>query len=412
MFAISHGARGALAYLKTHPEITDIKMYSDNSSAISIIFDPSPHPSQQSSIDFCNAIHEIFTINPTITFSLVWTPGHGGSTGMTIVDRLAKSGAKSRLTPVHSFASLSHVLSEIREKNPLKNWKEHIEDHPIKEDSLFFQNSQILRPSLKPPKWFKKLNRPITSRLTQFITGHGYTTEYFDRFKIPNRGACDCSTSLTTPYPPVPLTREHAIKACPRFADARESLRRHAPRVSHRKWPTSNLLKADLLEHFVTFLTESSALSRKYSTATGELRPDPKRGAIHTGDPTNTIRTRDHSVLLERSPKQDHRMAGEPHSDHRNRQQHGTRLPDQQPSMVGGSQGRSIQIVTVLVRPAPTISTTPTISATPTLFSHDPTSDQTRAHQGSHQSQLPQPTHSTGTIGTERLIIQPKDPTT
>jgi ribonuclease HI len=276
MFAISRRARGALQYMKNHPEINNIKMYSDNSSAISVIFDPAPHPSQQPSIDFRNTIYEMFTINPEITFSLIWTPGHGGSKGMDIVDRLAKAGAKSKLKPIQSFASLSHVLSEIREKNPIKNWKEHIEDHPIKDDSLFFKNSQVLHPSLKPPKWFKKVSRPVTSRLTQFITGHGYTSEYFDRFKIPNRGTCDCSTTSATPYPPVPLSREHAIKACPLFGAAQGILQRHAPQITHRKWPAANLLKKDFLEHFITFLSESGALSRKYSTATGEPRPGPK----------------------------------------------------------------------------------------------------------------------------------------
>jgi hypothetical protein len=325
---------------------------------------------------------------------------------MDIVDRLTKAGAKSKLKPIQSFASLSHVLSEIREKNPIKNWKEHIEDHPIKDDSLFFKNSQVLHPSLKPPKWLKKVNRPITSRLTQFITGHGYTTEYFERFKIPNRGACGCSTSTSSPYPPVPLSREHAIKACPLFEVARESLRRHAPRISHRKWPTSGLLKKDLLEHFITFLSESGALSRKHSTATGEPRPSPKNRTSDSRNPLDPNHpTRGSSpTIMATTTTENRRMERQiqHHSGHGDRQEHGPG-----PHRVGRPAAvepprRSIQIVTTLFRPAPTISTTPP------LFSHGLSSDQT-CSQG-----RPQPSTSTSAdpIRTERTILQSKDPTT
>ena len=50
MYALAHAAEDIQRYVKKNPRIDLILMYSDNSGAIKIIFDPKPHPSQAASI--------------------------------------------------------------------------------------------------------------------------------------------------------------------------------------------------------------------------------------------------------------------------------------------------------------------------------------------------------------------------
>ena len=86
------------------------------------------------------------------------------------------------------------ALLEI-ERNARSRWHNHRESHPFQESSGFFPASQSIRPSLKPPKWFKTISRPDYSRYTQFATGHGYTSEYYSRFVPKNPTHCNCDLS-------------------------------------------------------------------------------------------------------------------------------------------------------------------------------------------------------------------------
>ena len=196
------------------PSINSIRIFSDASSAIKKIFDGSPHPSQAASILFRTCFHNIFTSHKDISASVVWTPGHKGTQGMKTVDRLAKKGADSNKEPLISFTSRSAALSNLEVK-ALKRWKHHIEDNPFSENSGSYEASLYLHPHLRPPKWWKKINRPIMSRLTQFASGHRYTGEYFKRFNVPHPTNCPCS--LSGLYPPVLHSRSHILCACPLF---------------------------------------------------------------------------------------------------------------------------------------------------------------------------------------------------
>ena len=273
MYAIAEASEKILEYVTNHAEIRIIYMFSDNSGAIKTIFDPTPHPSQAASIRFREAIFSLFTLRPNIKLSLEWTPGHAGTDKMKRVDKLAKKAAKAKgKSRLYKFTSLSHALMMINTINPLQRWKDDIDDNPIKESSFFFGASYALHPHLKPPKWFKPLNRPITSRLTQFATGHAYTAEYFERFHIPNKRICLCANDSPEgqSYPPVTQTREHIIKGCPLYEDARNVLRISAPRIDDPRWHSSNLLREEFIEHFIIFLTESWAMSKKHSLASSE----------------------------------------------------------------------------------------------------------------------------------------------
>jgi len=58
MYALAHAACRIQDSLACHLEITSIKIYSDCSSALSRIFDPSPHPAQIASLLFRKKIKE------------------------------------------------------------------------------------------------------------------------------------------------------------------------------------------------------------------------------------------------------------------------------------------------------------------------------------------------------------------
>ena len=186
---------------------------------------------------------------------------------MKCADQLAKLGCKKSTPSTFTF-SLSHTLSQINEVNPLRRWKKHIDQNPIKETSSFYRPSFILHPHLKVPKWFKPISRPITSRLNQAITGHGYIQSYFERFNIACKSLCDCANESTIPA--VPQTREHIFKACQHHEVARIELRKAAPRIDNPRWHSSNLLLELLRKPLVQFFQESGAFSRKHSLAISE----------------------------------------------------------------------------------------------------------------------------------------------
>ena len=219
---------------------------------------------------------------------------------MKRADQLAKLGCKKSTPSTFTFSSLSHTLSQINEVNPLRRWKEHIDKNPIKETSSFYQPSFILHPHLKVPKWYKPISRPITSRLNQAITGHGYIQSYFERFNIPCQVQCDCSCEPN--IPPVPQTREHIFKACIHHEPARSELRKHATRIDDPRWHSSKLFMEKLRKPLVQFFQDSGAFSRKHSLATSERSPQqPRRKCYRKEDHTSKAKRQAHQKQSRRS---------------------------------------------------------------------------------------------------------------
>ena len=257
MYALAHAAIKIRKFIIPRRSISHIQIFSDAASAIEKIFDGSPHPSQTASILFRHSFFTLFSERKDISCHVTWTPGHGGMKGMKLADSLAKKASLSKRAPLVEFTSRSAALHNL-EVNTLARWKKHIEDHPFEETSFFYSASQVLHPHLRPPKWFKKMNRPTFSRLTQFTTGHAYTGEYFKRFNIPKPTVCPCHSSG---YPPVLHSRDHLLRACPHFESQRILLRRHAPRIDNPKWSIGNLLRDQHFDH-LEFLSSTGALSR------------------------------------------------------------------------------------------------------------------------------------------------------
>ena len=270
MFALAHAACRIKSIMSSNSTIKFIQIFSDASSAIEKIFNGSPHPSQDASIIFRSCFHKIFSWCPLLKCSVSWTPGHGGMAGMKLADSLAKQGFLSSRQPLFSFTSCSAALHNLK-VDTLDRWKKHINDHPIEETSFFFPTSQHLHPHLCPPKWFKKMNRPLFSCLTQFATGHVYTGEYFKRSVKSKPTTCPCHSSG---YPPVLHSWDHILRSCPLFESHQDPLRHLAPHLDNPQWSSGNLLHEQYIGHLLDFLSVSGAFSR------GMVPMDNPQGAL------------------------------------------------------------------------------------------------------------------------------------
>ena len=258
MYTLVHAAIKIRKFVIPRRSITSIQIFSDTASAIEKIFDGSPHPSHTASILFRHSFFILFSTRKDISCCVTWTPGHGGMKGMKLNDSLAKKASLSKRPPLIEFHSCSAALHNL-EVDTLVRWKKHIEDHPFEETSFFYLASQVLHPHLRPPQWFKKMNCPTFSCLTQFTTGHAYTGEYFKRSNIPKPTVCPCHSSG---YPPVLHSRDHLLQACPYFKSQQVLLRCHAPRIDNPKWSIGNLLRDQFFDHLLEFLSSTGALSR------------------------------------------------------------------------------------------------------------------------------------------------------
>ena len=265
MYALAHASYSINRTLQSNPRITRVQMFSDASSAIQKIFDGSPHPSQTASILFRSNFLDIFTRSSAIRITVTWTPGHGGTAGMKCVDGLAKKASEMTTrglpTLVH-FTSRSAAEQDV-DRMALKRWKATIESDPIKERSQSHPASLVLRPSLRPRPWFKKLSRPEMSRLTQFASGHGYTGEYYNDFVKAN--STSCSSCIDLPSGKILHSRTHILKECPRYEEARSVLEGLFPRLTAPRWPIKHLFRDDAIPHLVAYLMKSGAFSKDHA---------------------------------------------------------------------------------------------------------------------------------------------------
>ena len=99
MYALSRGI------IASTPEIDDILIFSDSSSALQTILDPEPHPVQAASLIFRRNAISLMINMPHPTVVLRWCPGNASISGNEGADpRLARdSAARSRL--IHSTSA-------------------------------------------------------------------------------------------------------------------------------------------------------------------------------------------------------------------------------------------------------------------------------------------------------------------
>ena len=179
---------------------------------------------------------------------------------------------------VPHFISRSSALAEV-ETMALKEWHTFLDDLEDNDKKIFRAESGFLPfararktsdfMKLRPPKWFKKINRSSMSTLTQMCTNHAPTGEYFKRHvwkyqnKPPSFFFCPCHKSKDHHYPPVLQTQDHIIRACPLFDNAREKLAIAFPGIMMPRRSLGRLIKKKCVESTLEFL-KSGAFSQHH----------------------------------------------------------------------------------------------------------------------------------------------------
>ncbi len=159
--ALAMGAATAVKYCSTHPEITHIHFFADNTSAVGAAFDMSSKPGQSFCIIFNKKIHELLE-DEDHNVELAWAPGHTGIQGNERADELAKEAVELE---AKIAGSRSNALRRSKEKLR-REWTRTWKNSP---KSGFFAPSNHIAPSPKPTKHFCELHgkREVFGRLVQ-----------------------------------------------------------------------------------------------------------------------------------------------------------------------------------------------------------------------------------------------------
>jgi len=90
MMALAHASKLVAETMLGKRSIREFRFFSDSMTALTSIFDPRPHPSQQASLLFRSNMHRLFSERKDITGCMLWTPGHGGLEHMNITIKNTK----------------------------------------------------------------------------------------------------------------------------------------------------------------------------------------------------------------------------------------------------------------------------------------------------------------------------------
>ncbi|CAA7267947.1 unnamed protein product [Cyclocybe aegerita] len=90
MAGLMMGARMAVKYARSHPQINNIYFFADNTAGVRAIFNPKPRTGQLYAARFHKKICHFLDENPEHQMSVSWCPGHTNIKGNERADELAK----------------------------------------------------------------------------------------------------------------------------------------------------------------------------------------------------------------------------------------------------------------------------------------------------------------------------------
>jgi len=206
---------------------------------------------------------------------LSWCPSHCGIKGNERSDELAKQATNlARDSPIR----VTRTNALCRNKAALvKLWKR---EWRKTRDYGQFAVANRFPPSHRPSFCLTNFhkNRELYGRVIQCRTGHTYTGEFRQRFKLDGPYDCPCGEQLET--------REHILRECTRFSAYHHILQETSP----------NILLSDILgtkegiSALAKFLELSGAFSR-----TGKI-PEPLPPPIEEPEPPPDPGPEDHEA--------------------------------------------------------------------------------------------------------------------
>ena len=222
--ACNHRFPGPLAPsvcdMSNHPSPrTEINIFSDSVAALKLITDPSPHPAQAMSLIFIKNIFAALDRHPDLMITMDWCPGHSKVQGNESADYLANDARALRSISKYPTCTFLKTKSA---KRISKKWRVELNKKRRRSTgSLDFTFSYPL--SATPSDLFKETTKELFGRLTQTLTGHGYTGEFYSKFRITDASPwCLCSSTMGAP---VLHTRRHVLSLCPRHTRFRHILK-------------------------------------------------------------------------------------------------------------------------------------------------------------------------------------------
>ena len=251
MYALAHAGSKVKRILDTHTTVRTVKFYSDSTSSLKVIFDPSIHPAQQCSLLFRTNIVDLLDRMPDLVVNVAWSPGHTDIIGNDAADKAAKAGVKlpSMIDPTQSHAKMA---CKMRAQTMWSlDWHRDKMKRLLSNTPSGFELADVNPPKISPNDTFRSTPRELFGRLTQTLTGHGYTGEFYQRFVPDETAWCRC----TDPdIQHVLESREHILHECDRYAYHRPILRNQ---------PTSTLFGSESgIQRLITFMHKSGAFTK------------------------------------------------------------------------------------------------------------------------------------------------------
>ena len=206
--------------MSNHPSPrTEINIFSDSVAALKLITDPSPHPAQALSLIFIKNIFAALDRHPDLVITMDWCPGHSRVQGNERADYLANDARTLRSISKYPTCTFLKTKSA---KRISKKWQVELNKKRRRSTgSLDFAFSYPL--SATPSDLFKETTKELFGRLTQTLTGHGYTGEFYSKFQITDASPwCLCSSTMGAPFL---HTRRHVLSLCPRHTRFRHILK-------------------------------------------------------------------------------------------------------------------------------------------------------------------------------------------